>query len=84
MLERVRDTHRYNTRSAENNIAITARDQGSISYRIPKEWATLTEEEKDVRSFAAFKRRSKKSFIDKYEGFQCGTASCGICGALGQ
>ena len=79
MLQRVKDTHGYSTRSAGSKIAVSARDQGSISYRLPKEWDTLTEEGKQVKSLTAFKRNSKNSFIGKYKGFRCDITVCRVC-----
>ena len=43
MLDRTGDVHQYATRSARTGIALTARDHRLVGYRVPKEWATLTE-----------------------------------------
>ena len=79
MLQRVRDTHRYNTRSTESGIATTARDQTSISYRVPKEWDTITEKGKQIKSLAAFKKNSKNTFLNRYKGFKCNVTGCRVC-----
>ena len=80
MLQRVSDTHRYGTRATGSNLAIGGRDQGSICYRVPKEWATITEAAKQLKSIAAFKRNSKTMFITEYKKFQCNITECGVCG----
>ena len=80
MLQRVSDTHGYSTRSTESKIAISVRDQGSISYRLSKEWDTVPQEEKKIKSLASFKRNSKNSFIRKYKEFQCCVTDCRVCG----
>ena len=43
MLTRAADLHGYATRSARRGMAVTARDHRVLGYRVPKEWATLTE-----------------------------------------
>ena len=55
-------------------------DKGSLGYRVPKEWALLPEELKKLKSKAAFKRQSKKQFIQQYKGFECRQVSCRVCG----
>ena len=62
MLDRSGDVHRYATRSARAGMALTARDHRMVGYRVPKEWATLTEEQRGTGSLAAFKRRSRAGF----------------------
>ena len=82
MLQRVRDTHRYNTRSTESDIAVTGRDQGSISFRVSKEWATVTEAGKEIKSLTTFRKISKNMFITLYEKFQCQENECRVCGQV--
>ena len=62
MFHRVSDVHSHSTRASESEVSITVRDQGSISYKLPKEWATIPEALKQVKSLAAFKTNSKKVF----------------------
>ena len=50
-----------------------------VGYRVPKEWATLTDAQKGVGSLAAFKRGSRGGFLAEYGAFAC--AGCWVCGA---
>ena len=43
MLSRVGAVHTHATRSAGAGLFVSTRDHGSIGYRVPKEWASLTE-----------------------------------------
>ena len=83
MLDRAGDVHGYATRSARTGMALTARDHGMVGYRVPKEWATLTEEQRGVGSFAAFKRGSRAGFLEEYGAFVCCAAGCGVCQSEG-
>ena len=56
---------------------VSTRDHGSVGYRIPGEWATLTVEQRGVGSLAAFKRGSRAGFLEVYGGFVC--AGCYVC-----
>ena len=78
MLTRTGDLHGYATRSARSGLAVTARDHRMVGYRVPKEWATLTEAQRRVGSLAAFKRGSKEGFLAGYAAFVC-EGGCGIC-----
>jgi hypothetical protein len=51
-----------------------------VRYRIPTKWGTLTEEQRAIMSVAGFKRSLKGDFMVQYEVFQCGVASCWVCG----
>ena len=79
MLGRTSDVHRYATRSAGTGIALTARDHRVVGYRVPREWATLTERERGVGSLAAFKRGSRAGFLAGYGSFVCRVVGCGVC-----
>ena len=79
MLQRVRDTHRYNTRATESDIAVTGRDQGAISFRVSKEWATVTEAGKEKKSLASFRKETKIMFIAMYKKFFCQLNDCRVC-----
>ena len=57
---------------------LSTRDHGSVGYRIPGEWATLTEGQRGVGSLAAFKRGSRAGFLEAYGAFACG--GCYVCG----
>ena len=74
MLQRAGSVHGYATRSARVGIALTARDHQMVGYRVPREWATLTE-----GFLGAFKRRSKAGFLAEYGAFVCGVRNCGVC-----
>ena len=80
MLRRVGDVHGHATRSARRGIHIGTRDHRSVGYRVPMEWAGLTEEERQVGSLAAFKRRSRAGFLEGYGVFLCRDMGCGVCG----
>ena len=79
MLDRAGSVHRYGTRSARVGIALTARDHRMVGYRVPKEWATLTEGQREAGSLAAFKRGSRAGFLAGYSSFVCGVRDCGVC-----
>ena len=79
MLDRAGSVHRHGTRSARVGIALTARDHQMVGYRVPKEWGTLTEGQREVGSLAAFKRGSRAGFLAGYGSFACGVRDCGVC-----
>ena len=79
MLTRMGDLHGYATRSARSGLAVTARDHQMVGYRVPKEWATLTEGQRGAVSLAAFKRGSREGFLASYGAFVC--AGCWVCQA---
>ena len=80
MLQRVGDVHGYGTRAAGRGIHVGTRDHRSVGYRVPKEWAEMAREDREVGSLAAFKRRSRAGFLAGYEGFECSVVGCGVCG----
>ena len=55
MLGRVESQHGHGTRSARSGLAVSSRDHGSVDYRIPREWGTLTEGQRGG-SISGFKR----------------------------
>ena len=79
MLRRVGEVHGHATWSAGSGLHVSTRDHASVGYRVPKEWAGLTAELRAVGSLAAFKRRSRGSFLWEYGVFVCGVAGCGVC-----
>ena len=79
MLRRSRDVHGHATRSAGAGLYVSTGDHGSVGYRVPKEWAGLTEGQKGEGSLAAFKRRSRAGFLWEYGGFVCETPGCRVC-----
>ena len=83
MLGRIESVHEHNTRAARAGIFLSAREHRSIGYRVPKEWASLSEEMRSFGSLAGFKRRSKKEFVDIYVSFECGERGCQVCGGVG-
>ena len=84
MLQRVGDVHGHATRAARGGIHLGTRDHRSIGYRVPCEWASMAEGEREVGSLAAFKRRSRSGFLCDYGAFVCGVVRCVVCGgALG-
>ena len=83
MLRRVGDIHGYGTRAAGRGIHVGTRDHRSVGYRVPKEWAGLTREAREVGSLAAFKRWSRAGFLAEYGGFECVVVGCVVCGGPG-
>ena len=79
MLGRVGDVHGYGTRSARAGLFVSTRDHRSVGYRIPREWASLTEAQRGVGSLAGFKRGSRGAFIGDYARFVCGGRGCYVC-----
>ena len=79
MLRLVGDVHRHATRSAGAGLHMSTRDHASVGYRVPKEWAGLSVELREVGSLAAFKRRSRGGFLWEYGVFVCETAGCRVC-----
>ena len=82
-MERVGSIHQYGTRSARVGIALTSRDHRMVGYRVPKEWAALTEGQRGAGSLAAFKRGSRSGFLAGYGSFVCGVRDCGVCASVG-
>ena len=62
--------------SAGLGIAIETRDQGSIKYRLPKEWSLISEELKRCKSITALKKCSKRELIKEYDMFEYSEAGC--------
>ena len=82
MLSRTGDVHSYATRSARSGLALTTRDHRSVGYRVPREWASLTEEQRGAGTLGAFKRGSRAGFLAQYAGFVCGGVACRVCGGV--
>ena len=82
LLSRVGDVHGHSTRSARAGLFLSTRDRRSVGYRVPKEWASLTEGERGVGSLGAFKRGSRRGFLGGYGAFECRNVGCGVCGVL--
>ena len=80
LYQRTVNVHEHATRSAGSGISILTRDHGSIKYRMPKEWSTISDELKECRSIAAFKGTSKKQLIEQYRVFECRELGCLVCG----
>ena len=82
MLGRAGSVHGHATRSARVGLFLSSRDHRAVGYRVPKEWATLTEAQRTVGSLASFKRGSRGGFLGAYRAFVCGVVGCGACGGL--
>ena len=52
----------------------------SVGYRVPKEWASLSEVQRGVASLGAFKRGSRVGFLADYGAFRCREVACQVCG----
>ena len=80
MLGRVGGVHGHGTRSARTGLFLSTRDHRSVGYRVPKEWASLSEGLRGVGSLGGFKRRSREGFLAEYGAFVCGIHGCYVCG----
>ena len=80
MLGRTDRVHGHATRSAGTGLFLSTRDHRAVGYRVPKEWATLTEAQRLVGSLALFKRGCKVGFLGAYRAFECRDRGCGACG----
>ena len=80
MLGRVGGVHGHGTRSARMGLFLSTRDHRSVGYRVPKEWASLSEGLRGVGSLGGFKRRSREGFLAEYGAFVCGIHGCYVCG----
>ena len=80
MLSRVEDVHGYATRAARSGLFFSTRDQRSVGYRVPSEWAALTEAQRGSVSLSAFKEGSRRGFLASYGSFACRDRGCGVCG----
>ena len=59
MLRRTGDVHGHATRAVRTGVFVYTMDHRSVGYRIPREWAGLSEGQRGVGSLAAFKRSSR-------------------------
>ena len=82
MLDRVESAHGHNTRAARAGIYLSAREHRSVGYRVPREWASLSERTRGIGSSAGFKRQSKREFLNAYKAFTCQERGCRVCGGL--
>ena len=79
MMCKVSEVHGYNTRSAGTGIFLGVQDHRSMSYKIPKEWDTMTRSHREMLSLTGFKKKSKEGFISKYREFRCTVRNCYVC-----
>jgi hypothetical protein len=80
MIAQVGESHSYGTLAVRSGLVVSTGDRRLVGYRIPMEWATLTEEQRVIVSIAGFKWSSKGDFLVQYGPFQCGVAGCWVCG----
>ena len=71
------------TRSARAGLFLSTRDHRSVGYRVPREWATLTQEQRGVGSLGRFKGVSRRGFLAEYGGFVCTDVGWGEGGGDG-
>ena len=83
MLSRVEDVHGYSTRAARSGLYLSTRDQQSVGYRVPVEWAALTEAQRGAVSLSAFKGGSRRGFLVSYGLYVCVDEGCTVCGGMG-
>ena len=79
MLQKVSDTHNYNTRAADTLLSSKSKDQLSISYRVSKEWASVSVKIRSSATCASFKRKSRKELLEQYRKFVCHQPGCLAC-----
>ena len=79
MLVRSRDVHRYGTRSAGVGIYLSTRDHRLVGYRVPKEWGSLTDEQRGVGSLATFRKGLRAGFLEVYGVAVCMNRGCFVC-----
>ena len=84
MLGRASGVHGHATRSARSGLYLSSRDHAAVGYRVPKEWAALTEAQRGVGSLAAFKRGSRVGFLAGYGASGCREVGCVVCAGEGQ
>ena len=84
MLGRVSSVHGHATRAARSGLFVSTGDHRLAGYRIPKEWATLTEAQRSVGSLASFKRGSRAGFLGAYRAFECRDVGCRVCDGVGR
>ena len=65
-------------------LHLAGRDHGSVGYRVPLEWASLTDAQRGVRSLAGFKRGSREGFLAGYRAFVCVVRDCYVCAGEGR
>ena len=82
-LSRVEDVHGYSTRAARSGLYLSTRDQRSVGYRVPGEWAALTEAQRGAVSLSAFKGGWRQGFLVSYGLFVCVDGGCTVCGGGG-
>ena len=81
MLGRVDNIHRHNTRAASAGLFLSERNHRSVGYRVPKEWATLSDELRNFGTIMGFKKKSKREFLGNYKAFECRERGCQVCGS---
>ena len=50
-----------------------------MGYRVPCEWASLTDDQRGMGSLAGFKRGSRDGFLAEYGAFVCVVRDCYVC-----
>ena len=83
-LSKLSEVHNHNTRAAQKGLSIRTQDHKSIAYRVPKEWETLEEEQRDYKALTGFKKMSRGSFLTRYGEFKCEIRDCYVCGSTGE
>ena len=66
-------------------LHLAGRDHGLVGYRVPKEWDSLTDDQRGMGSLAGFKRGSRDGFLAEYRASVCVVRDCYVCrGEVGQ
>ena len=79
MLGRVGALHGHGTRAARGGMVVGSRDHGAVAYRVPTEWRTLSEGQREMGTLSGFKRSSRAGFVAEYGAFECRVVGCRVC-----
>ena len=58
---------------------LSTSDCRSVGYRVPKEWAALSEQQRGLATLGAFKKGSKREILGEYAAFVCRAHGCVVC-----
>ena len=76
---RLPESQEYNTTKAKMGLTIKTQDHSSIGNRAPKEWDSMTETLRGLKSLFGFKGHSKQEFLKGYKAFECTVKGCFVC-----
>ena len=77
------DVHGYATRLAGSGLFFCTGECRAVGYRLPKEWASLTEAQWGAALLVAFMGASRQGFLGEYGAYVCCDVKCEVCGGMG-